>query len=109
MPKALPMMSDAKVKLFICKSDCDYLLEPMIDGLLASGVESKDLLKTVAASCLRILRLQMSGFDLSVPAKTLKAEAARVAEKLIERLTVKDLDMVLPFSKRRGLPAAQAA
>jgi hypothetical protein len=109
--KPITQRSDAKLKLSICKSDCDYLLELVVDAMLASEMKRGDILKAVTASCIRILRLQMSGFDIPIAAKTLKVEAARVAAALIQKLTVTPelLDAVPPVGKRRGLPAAVAA
>ncbi len=108
--------SKEKLALSVARMDAEYILEPLVDGVMAEGIEGKPLLDAVAASAERVLRASLTDQGLPVSQRkgvvlrgtTIKAEARRIAKKLIESLTVQNPDMVPPVSKRRGLPAAVA-
>jgi hypothetical protein len=110
-------MTKEEHALFIAKDDAGDVLEPLVDALLGKGLTATEIQGAVAASAERVLRISLSDAGLPVSVKrgvllrttTVKAEAQRVAKKLIDRLTVKNVDRVPPVSKRRGLPAAVAA
>jgi hypothetical protein len=97
--------------------DAAYILEPLVDSLLANGLTGAQVMKAVAASAERVLRASLT--DAGVPVNrrdgvilrttTVSAEARRIAVELIKRLTVTDIDAVPPVAERRGLPAAVAA
>ena len=108
--------SKEKLALFVARDDAAYILEPLVDGVMAEGLEGKPLLDAVAASAERVLRASLTDAGLPVGVSTgvklrtttLNAEARRIAKKLIKRLTVINPDAVPPVSQRRGLPAAVA-
>ena len=109
--------SKEKLALSVARDDAAYILEPLVDGVMAEvELEGKPLLDAVAASAERILRVSLTDQGLPVRVNTgvvlrsttVRAEARRIAKKLIESLTVKNPDMVPPVSKRHGLPAAVA-
>jgi hypothetical protein len=110
-------MSKEKQALFIAHDDAGYILEPLVDSLLANGLTAAQVTKAVAASAERILRVSLTDQGLPVNQRTgvklrtttVDAEARRIAKKLLERLTVKNPDAVPPVANRRGLPAAVAA
>lgn len=113
------MKTQSKEKLALCvaRDDAGYILEPVVDGVMAQGLEGKPLLDAVAASAERLLRASLTDSGLAVNVRTgvqlrtttIKAEARRIAKALIERLTVRDIDAVPPFAECHGLPAAVAA
>jgi hypothetical protein len=106
-----------KHALWIAKDDAGDVLEPLVDALLGKGLTAAEIRGAVAASAERVLRISLTDRGLPVSVKkgvmlrttTVKAEAQRVAKKLIQRLTVKAPERVPPVSKRRGQPAAVAA
>jgi hypothetical protein len=102
-------VSEEKLTLFVAKEDAEYVLEPLVDSLLANGLTAAQVLDAVAASAKRVLRLSVSGSSVRLSVAEWDAEAQRIAKKLIERVTVKDAGRVPPVSKRCGLPAAVAA
>jgi hypothetical protein len=106
MPKTLP--TEAQVKSFVAEGDVEYLLAPIIDAALVHGLTRTRLLESVTESTKRVIRLSLSEAGVRLSVADLDAEARRVAGKLIERLTVTDIDAVPPVAKRRGLPAALA-
>jgi hypothetical protein len=97
--------------------DAAYILEPIVDRVMAEGLEGKPLLDAVAGSAERVLRASLTDSGLPVNRRdgvilhttTVGAQARRIAKALIRRLTVVDLDAVAPINQRRGLPAAVAA
>ena len=105
-----------KLALSVARDDAGYILEPLVDGVMAEGLEGKQLSDAVAASAERVLRASLTDQGLPVSERTgvrlrgttVQKEARRIAVKLIERLTVKNPDAVPPVSQRRGLPAAVA-
>jgi hypothetical protein len=109
--------SKEKQALFVANDDAHHVLEPLVDCLLANGLTAAQITKAVAASAERVLRNSLTDAGLPVGVRTgvrlrtttVEAEARRVAAKLIERLTVTNVDAVPPVSQRRGLPAAVAA
>jgi hypothetical protein len=110
-------MSKEKHALWIANDDAKDVLAPVVDSLLAHGLTAAQVLEGVAASAERVLRISLTDRGLPVSVKhgvklrttTVKAEAKRIAEELIQRLTVKNPDRVPPVSMRRDLPAAVAA
>jgi hypothetical protein len=103
--------------LMLVYDDASFILEPIVDRVMAEGLEGKPLLDGVAASAERVLRASLTDSGLPVNVRTgvqlrtttIKAEARRIAKALIERLTVTNPDAVPPINQRRGLPAAVAA
>jgi hypothetical protein len=108
--------SKEKLALCVARDDAGYILEPVVDGVMAQGLEGKPLLDAVAASAERVLRASLTDQGLPVSQRdgvilrttTVGAEGRRIAKKLIDGLTVKDPATVPPVSRRRGLPAAVA-
>jgi hypothetical protein len=108
--------SKEKLALCVARDDAGYILEPLVDSLLANGLTGAQVSKAVAASAERVLRASLTDAGLPVNlhtgvilrTTTVAAEARRIAKKLIQRLTVVDLDAVPPINQRRGLPAAVA-
>ena len=108
--------SKETLALFVANDNASYILEPLVDSMLASGLTAAQITKAVAASAERVLRNSLTDAGLPVCQRdgvklrttTVGTEARRIAAKLIERLTVKDPASVPPVSKRRGLPAALA-
>jgi hypothetical protein len=106
-----------KLALCVAYDDAAYILEPLVDSLLANGLTGAQVMKAVAASAERVLRASLTDSGLPVNVRTgvqlrtttIKAEARRIAKKLIDRLTVTNPDTVPPINQRRGLPAAVAA
>lgn len=109
--------SKEKRALMLAGHDVIYILEPMVDRVMAEGSEGKPLFDAVAASAERVLRNSLTDAGLPVNVRTgvqlrtttIQKEARRIAKALIRRLTVVDLDAVPPFAERHGLPAAVAA
>jgi hypothetical protein len=109
--------SEEKLALSQANQDVEFVLEPLVDALVAHGMTAAQILGGVAASAERMLRISLTDRGLPVSAKrgvvlrstTVKTEAKSAAKSLIDRLTVKDPARVPPVSKRRGLPAAVAA
>ena len=109
--------SKEKQALLVANDDAEYILEPLVDSLLASGLTAAQVSDGLAASSERIMRVSLTDKGMPVSPRdgvqlrttTVQAEARRVAAKLIQRLTVKNPDAVLPASKRHGQPAAVAA
>ena len=97
--------------------DIEYILEPLVDALLANGITAAQITDGVAASAERVLRTSLTDRGLPVDVKrgvilrttTVQAEAKSAVKKIIDRLTVKDPARVPPVSRRRGQPAAVAA
>ena len=110
-------LSKEKQALLVASDDVSYILEPLVDSLLANGLTAAQVTKAVVASAERVLRISLTDSGLPVSERTgvklrtttVGAEAKRVAAKLIDRLTVKDPARVPPVNKRHGLPAAVAA
>ena len=106
-----------KLALLAAHDDARYILEPLVDSMLANGLTAAQITKAVAASAERVLRASLADAGMPVTVKggvqlrstTITEEAKSVAKKLIARLTVKDPARVPPVSKRHGLPAAVAA
>jgi hypothetical protein len=109
--------SNEKRALMLANHDAAYILEPLVDRLMAQGLEAPQLLEGVAASAERVLRNSLTDQGLPVTVKggvqlrttTIQKEALRIATAMIKRLTVTDIDAVPPLRERRGLPAAVAA
>jgi hypothetical protein len=103
--------------LMLASDDAAYILEPVVDGVMAQGLEGKPLLDAVAASAERVLRASLTDQGLPVGQRdgvilrttTVNAEARRIAKALIRRLTVVYVDAVPTLAERRGLPAAVAS
>ena len=112
-----PAIKKEKLALSQAHQDVEFVLEPLVDALLANGVTAAQMTDGVAASAECVLRVSLADRGLPVDVKrgvilrttTVNAEAKSAAKKLIDRLTVKDPARVPPVSKRRGLPAAIAA
>ena len=102
-------MSKEELALFVAKEDAGYMLEPLVDSLLANGLTQAQVLDAVADSAKRIMKVSVSDSPLKMSVAEWDAEAQRVAKKLIERLTVTNPDAVPSVRNRRGLPAAVAA
>jgi hypothetical protein len=109
-------MSKEKQALSLACEDAEFFLEPLVDLLLANGLTAGQVLAGVSASAKRVLRASLTDRGLPVSVRrgvqlrttTVKAEAKTLAKKLIESLTVKNIDRVPPVRERRGLPAAVA-
>ena len=98
-----------KLALFVSRSDADYVLEVVADGMLGAGMSKKAALPSLRVATKRLLRLAADDISLKVSSKLLDAEASEIAKKVLDRVEVKDADAVPPVNKRRGLPAAVAA
>jgi hypothetical protein len=106
------MSSEDSVALFVARSDAEYVLEPIVDALLAHGLTKDQILEKLAVSVKRAMRLSVDdNSDLKLSVTEWDAEALPVADKLVARLTVTDAlaNFVPPVAQRRGLPAAVAA
>jgi hypothetical protein len=115
-PAVKTQMSSERLALLVAHDDASYILEPLIDSLLANGLTAAQVEGAVAASAERVLRASLTDAGLPVSQRDgvklrttrVEAEARRIAAKLIDRLTVKNPDAVPPVANRRGLPAAVA-
>lgn len=111
--------SNEKRALMFARHDVIYLLEPVVDMVMAQGLEGEPLVEAVAASVERVLRVSLTDSGLPVTIKggvtlrttTIKKEGARLAKELVKRLTVTDamLSVYMARSERHGRPYAVAA
>lgn len=66
--------------LFLPGSDADYALHPVAEAMKRRGLARRQALPSLTTAATRMLTLAVSD---SVPAKSINAEARRIASKLL--------------------------